>query len=989
MKTSQPTTIYYDWKNKKDNAYFAFYITQALNNVSIILKNISEIVENREDKIGDDNQLWSNARVIQILEEDKNTVAQKGVINLLERNLPFTVKSVSEPSKVKSRLSYFLWLLKNFRNEYAHYHEKDLDTRTTKDRETDYEKLENLNKRFSNYNFAKELLLLKKASVEELEKRLKIDVTQLSEDSVYLNFRKKFLKLSSQQEFTEKDFIFFLSLFLNTKETMQLLNGIKGKKNSTLEEFQWIRRVFTIFNAKRFQSKIKSDNPQEALVLNLVNDLSKIPVHLKKYLTDEAKEKLVYTVQETEDEEGNIIEQKSEAVTQHDEMFSFRCLQYLELFGIANVVNFNINLGKVLIRKPYKKIINNDLYDRFLDKELHTFGKLKDFDDTYFEGYVKRTETEEGIVTKFDQPLKFYSPKYHFTNNRIGLKIDGKEIEKIVLKNYDNDDKFFITNESPEYFLSKNAIPYFTYCMVNYGEGRTLGVIRKFGKNFKKFLKDIIDKKPINVEELEEKYFLKIGWIPSLIRDNLFRKHTKTFEEIVKEKMKFLREETERIMENHDKNPEDRDENFRFSFKKGDLATFIAKDIIFFMEPNEEIKQGKKIVSKLSSLEYDVLQSKLAFYAEHEEDLKTLFKKWNLYKKHPFLAKVSMDKVKDRKGIKRQIGIKKYFKNYIYQRNYWLNHCKLEINKKNFHFIDDYKVAKNDTQIISYASNLLHHPFYLPNDIFADLILTNSNFEVEKSNSNYLIYKNLENLGNQWFYNDENYKKDLSTYQSHLRDRQIRKAITLDRVYWNMLKKNNQVSELSQIFENNNLSSYDSEQSFLDKQIQLSANFNINKGDFKYLELEKNYEIKIIGNRKIKDYGVFRNLIKDRRITPILVFYAKHKNVENIDEQLIRNEILDFENYKILILKRILEIDQLIYKKLSSKNISIDENFGKNLINLNIKNKTLETKIIEIRNKLLHNKVPEIEVKNIKDTFSESLYFELENICDGLAKSIE
>jgi hypothetical protein len=91
------------------------------------------------DKTNDDNQLFSNAQVIKILESN-NSVAQKSVINLLDSNLPFSVKSISDPFLVKNRLSYFLWLLKNFRNEYAHYHERELDSRTTLDREEDFKK---------------------------------------------------------------------------------------------------------------------------------------------------------------------------------------------------------------------------------------------------------------------------------------------------------------------------------------------------------------------------------------------------------------------------------------------------------------------------------------------------------------------------------------------------------------------------------------------------------------------------------------------------------------------------------------------------------------------------------------------------------------------------------------------------------------------------------------------------------------------------------
>ena len=115
---------------------------------------------------------------------------------------------------------------------------------------------------------------------------------------------------------------------------------------------------------------------------------------------------------------------------------------------------------------------------------------------------------------------------------------------------------------------------------------------------FKRFLKDVSIGKSKKVQEIDQNYSLKIGWIPSLIRDNLFRDNDKTFEEVVKEKINSLKEETQKLIENNNKKPEDRDRNIKFSFKKGDLATFVAKDIIYFMESKEEIVNGKKEVSK-------------------------------------------------------------------------------------------------------------------------------------------------------------------------------------------------------------------------------------------------------------------------------------------------------------------------------------------------------------------------------------------------------
>ena len=135
----------------------------------------------------------------------------------------------------------------------------------------------------------------------------------------------------------------------------------------------------------------------------------------------------------------------------------------------------------------------------------------------------------------------------------------------------------------------------------------------------------------------------------------------------------------------------------------------------------------------------------------------------------------------------------------------------------------------------------------------------------------------------------------------------------------------------------------------------MSSNFKLAKEDFRYLDFDRDFEIKIEGYRKIKDFGIFRHLIKDRRVPSILAFYTKYKKLGSINEEIIRNEILDFEYYKISILKRVLEIDKQIYNNLIGKNISIHEKFSENVNRLYLENQKLANKIIEIRNKLLHN----------------------------------
>ena len=215
--------------------------------------------------------------------------------------------------------------------------------------------------------------------------------------------------------------------------------------------------------------------------------------------------------------------------------------------------------------------------------------------------------------------------------------------------------------------------------------------------------------------------------------------------------------------------------------------------------------------------------------------------------------------------------------------------------------------------------------------------------------------------------------------ETHQRDKEIRKAILFDRIYWQMLTKADNMGTLASVFQNKNLTEYNAERDFLEKQIPMEITF----------ALPENTSIKIIGERKLKDLGAFNHLMKDRKV-PFIITYYCNGGFDEVNNIILENELEKFDAYKILILKEMLKIDELIFKQLKKEGKEIGDNFRINFEKLNLVNAELQKEISDIRNKLLHNSVPETISKSLdyKDDqlFSESLYQVMAEKCQ---KTIE
>lgn len=1004
-ENTEASKNYYHWKTQEDKPFFGVFTNLARHNLTSIIESIQKIVLN-EDKTFEESELWNNSKVIHALLKKNNEIQQVRIIKLLDEWLPFVTVGTSNPNEIAQRLSAFWYRLNQYRDFYSHGISKNKLILNFKGRTVQSQK---------NYPLEKDIKLLKQRSVGEVMKRFKIVTQQkhsrdrnpsmvsyqespLSKEDgqkISTAFR-NFQVTTTQVE--ETDFLFFLSLFLKKKQMTDVLNHTKYRKDTREIAFQVHRECYHIFHAKPPQQKLNSNRTKDALSLTIINELSRLPKHLKPHLQEQFAKKLfikeepfLYKDAQTKEAQEAL---RTVEMVRHNDSFTFLALQYIEHNDVLPDLQFQINLGKRYVKESYKKNISGQTVDRELKKDIIVYGKLNDFDENYFKDHIDTEKTPP----EYKLPLAFYRPKYHIHLNRIGVK-RGKH-QTVQLDGYNN-----IKNPKADFILSEKALPSLIYLsLVDTDPKSVKNVLDDFLKRFKDFLTwmSITDnwKNIPNIETYEQtvqsKFDLIPTWIPTKFK-NYFSSNRIERKEIVQQKLQQWLDENTFLLEGEDKDIEKRKEYdgfFHFSFKAGDRAEWLARDINR-LKPLKRVEKPDTEKGyeeeKLNAGEYSLLQSKLALLARERDSIKTVFKDIGVtdgLHKHPFLETVDLSDPEYRryknapkkKGI---LGIKTFMKRYLEARELWLQEqldllaTTLDNDVETTFYYLNLKASRNsEADIAQNANCLLSMPFYVPNAIFNDAILKVKNSADNSANVTWLVLQDTAQKM-QWFY-DENIRIPLTNKeakQQKARYFDYRKQWLNDYLLWEMLKVNTQNTQLASVLQNMSLNDYTPPEAELFTSTNvLNKSYNIE------IPIEYNGSTyNITAHRKLRDYGAYRYFLKDRRLEGLLSYYD---NNEPIAVETLQEELDYFERKKFTVLTNVYQLEDRLYQKHT-------EQFSQLLTNENesLKYRTiLETffpnepklqQLIDIRNKLLHNQFPkDILVKGdyTKGKVTESLF---------------
>lgn len=570
--------------------------------------------------------------------------------------------------------------------------------------------------------------------------------------SFYYGFRTRSDVLS------DTGIVFFTCLFLEKKHIVKFLDNTILKNHVIQEEEKGIiRNIFSFFRMRQVKERVDCTLPNDAMAMDILNELSKCPVELYDVLPIEQKRKFVIDV------DGNEV-----LMVRHSDRFPALALKYFDSFKIFERLRFQSFLGNYHFKFYDKKCIDGQSRVRTLQKEVKGLGRLQEIEEkrkTEWGDLLKVTDPNTAIPLTADSSpyVSDCRAKYVFNANRVAISFvdyfpTAKELSGHKEQNWH------------QAWLSTFELPamLFLSLMDKDGARKCEKIISQHISAIKRLLKDIETgtlQKGCGDRYTEECYGLKMGWIPEKIRDYItdtdydaekrFAAHAVS---IINDEIGMAERWSKRIISDLEKQ-QDKSKAKKPGkkgsqlIKEGYLAEVLAKDIIK-IQPSDA--QGR---NKLTGQNFAVLQASLALYKVNLSSLQRIFETAGLLSgnyAHPFVHKVIEAEPS---------SIKDFAKMYFDEKVKYYNNCLKE------HSYSICQVAKptsekwkkRDTDYyVRLAKRYQEQPIELPRGLFYNAILDvlrakgksagwKQVFAQEKLNSNYLIqcYQKLERRDSQ------------------------------------------------------------------------------------------------------------------------------------------------------------------------------------------------------------------------------------------------
>lgn len=249
--------------------------------------------------------------------------------------------------------------------------------------------------------------------------------------------------------------VFLICMFLEPEQAFLMMNQIKGFKGTHQREFLATRYVFTEYCVNMPHERIISVNNQDALALDILNELGKCPYELYQILNETDKKKflpdledtainhifensLSETVDDTIDFD-DFIRQRTKQV-RYAHRFAYHSLSYIDHTEMLGEYRFQISLGKVELKR-YTKQLGETQIDRVIHKELTAFGRLTEFQD----------EATLAQKLTMGNPFSLFNPHYKIHEHKIALH------QSTILPKIGEDGKIKLIR--PKAFLSLHELP--------------------------------------------------------------------------------------------------------------------------------------------------------------------------------------------------------------------------------------------------------------------------------------------------------------------------------------------------------------------------------------------------------------------------------------------------------------------------------------------------------------------------------------------------
>jgi hypothetical protein len=760
--------------------YFGVYLTQAQHNLTITLNDLSKKL-GRETTEDEHHLLQTRAITILTDAQAKPHEVQKAMA-YYEKNFPFLFgmhfrytpgekTPVVKPRNLSASATGYAAILKKLiqvlHDARAHYLHAEGNRELPIDPQLFYwlndafdinarivKRKMQLNEQESNH-LRRYIANYDRTLTDKLGKPLKV----IPNPAFNFYFNKK----DNRSAFTTCGLAFFTCLFLNTAEAWSFLKRINEFQSGSSRSLKATFDTFCINNLQTPKERFSINNNVNTLLTDMCNELAKAPKELFETLHPD-KQKLFITAHPHEStsettDQNPVPETK---MIRKNNRFTFFAQRFLDITNAFQHLRFGVDLGYYYY-SIYPKTIAGIEATRELTKRLTGYGRLEDFEKekrpaAYRELFI---DADDKSPDRMQPYIAEAWPHYHVENNLIPIAWNNtadaywpslQTAPTNGQKSYPN--KYIKTEDSqkPIAWLSVFELPALLFYELIQQDISAEKVITDHITGIKQFFNNIkkgtiqpvagtLMPKPVQQEiitrsnteynnrwnlviELLDSHSLKPAHIPEKILNYLLG-IVPAGGEVVHEKaagrLQTMISECRQAIQTLDQREKEEIKPGKKSFKKifpGKLAETLATDMLLLQPPLKDENNNNIPSSKPNSTAFRLLQSHLAYFAEHKTRLDGLFKACRLTDSpnaHPFLQNMLWQNY---------TSLSRFYKAYFTEKINWLEKCLNEKNYADYHFLKMKEPACDIINLVDAYLNTNNNAAYsacnLPRGLFYD-----------------------------------------------------------------------------------------------------------------------------------------------------------------------------------------------------------------------------------------------------------------------------
>ncbi|MFO7867866.1 MAG: type VI-B CRISPR-associated RNA-guided ribonuclease Cas13b [Bacteroidales bacterium] len=445
----------FDYSKKDEKYFFGSFFNLADNNIKVV-KDLSE--KRFKCPTKDFYFLFNENITVSDFENRVDFIAQYfPVVNYFDD----TSKIINERIKYfEKKLKLFFKTIHSLRNFYTHYHHEPvcIDDSIFNDIEYIFKDVcQNVKtNRFKNPSFR---FLLKRHNAEEWkqlienkrntlqknkQKNKRIVITDKSIENAVINdlfkhlidekherIQKYYIPKSNNYCETENKIalsqngmLFLLCMFITKNESQNVLMHVKGFKNTQNLQNIVTHWIYTFLSFKGVKTKLHSAFDQESFLLQICDELSKVPDNVYKVLPEEKKNEYIFGVNENLEKYDNIFV-SSVIRKRYEDKFNYFVLRFVDEYINMPNVKFQINLGNY-VRNIEQKVIEGVGTDttRYLIEKIKIFGKLSDITR------IKHHNISQSVEDRIGWEL-YPNPSFNIIGNNIPIFANLQNIKDI------------------------------------------------------------------------------------------------------------------------------------------------------------------------------------------------------------------------------------------------------------------------------------------------------------------------------------------------------------------------------------------------------------------------------------------------------------------------------------------------------------------------------------------------------------------------------